>query len=86
MTHLWIDEPITVSVNDKGEPTEFVWQGKRHLVKKLLKAPWELGADWWRAGGGIERRYLLVFTDRGMICVIYQDQLGGEWRFRRRYD
>jgi hypothetical protein len=86
MTHLWIDEPIIVTVDDDGVPTQFIWQGKRHKVAKILKPPWELEIDWWRAEGGIHRLSLLVFTDRGMVCVIYLNQENGEWRFRRRYD
>lgn len=85
MTQPWLDEPITVTLNSDGTPTQFIWKEQRHIIELVLKR-WELETDWWRADGCIHRLYLAVITDRQLVCVIYHDHRRDVWRLLRLYD
>lgn len=85
MTQPWLDEAITVTLDDDGSPSCFMWRAQRHEIAQILKR-WELDADWWRADGYVYRLYLAVLTDRKLLCVIYHDHLRAQWRLLRLYD
>lgn len=100
MTQPWLNEAITVTLDEDGTPTHFVWCGQRHSVVKIIRR-WELDTDWWRPDGAVYRLYLAVLTDRHLLCVICHDQsilriplwerdseenLHEQWRLLRLYD
>ncbi len=86
MTHLWpTGQPITVTLDDRGSPTHFMWQEQRHVVAQIVQR-WEIDLEWWRTEGRIWRDYLALITGDKLLCVIYYDRLQEEWRLLRLYD
>ncbi|MGD2077251.1 MAG: hypothetical protein PVH18_02650 [Chloroflexota bacterium] len=90
MTRLW---PVGLPINmtdangdsDAGHtrPTSFVWQGQTHRVVKITRE-WRVDIDWWR--GRVWRAYFKLSTHSGLLVIIYQDLLSGEWYLQRLYD
>ena len=93
MTRLWpVGLPVTVTANggdgsdgdvEHARPTGFTWQGQNHRVDEITRE-WRVDIDWWR--GRIWRAYFKLSTDTGLLVVIYQDLLSGEWYLQRLYD
>lgn len=84
MTHLWPDgQPITVAVNSRAEPTSFRWQGRTHPVETIGRR-WRVDMEWWRQR--IWRAYYKLSTETGLLVIIYQDLLSGDWYLQRLYD
>ena len=64
-------------------PSRFTWQGSAHLVSEITRY-WRIDIDWWRER--IWRAYFKLRTDTGLLVVIYQDLIEGEWYLQRLYD
>lgn len=97
MTRLWpVGLPIKViddGVEDKGvkddgvindrRPTRFTWRSQTHQVVEITRA-WRVDIDWWQ--DRVWRAYFKLSTDTGLLVIIYQDLLSGEWYLQRLYD
>ena len=95
MTRLWpVGIPISVTIDpwagskdavvaDGQRPASFTWQGQIHRVDEITRA-WRVDIDWWR--GRVWRAYFKLNTDTGLLVVIFQDLLSGEWYLQRLYD
>ncbi len=98
MTRLWstgdswgIGLPIEVdtqySAGDNSAiyemPLLFTWQNQKHPVVEITKT-WRVDIDWWRER--VWRAYFKVRTKTGILVIIYQDLLSGEWYLQRLYD
>jgi hypothetical protein len=83
--------PIAVVSQSSGDieatgleqPVDFTWLGQNHRVAEVTKA-WRVDIDWWR--NRVWRSYFKLRTDTGLLVVIYQDLLSGEWHLQRLYD
>jgi len=64
-------------------PNRITWQGISHLVLEITRY-WRIDIDWWRER--VWRAYFKLRTDTGLLVVIYQDLIGGEWFLQRLYD
>jgi len=65
------------------EPLAFVYKGRRERVKETLKR-WRVVQGWWKRA--VEREYLQVRTESGIVCELYRDLLTGAWYLQRIYD
>ena len=91
MTRLWpVGSPINITgavasdgVAEYTRPASFTWQGQTHQVNEITRE-WRVDIDWWR--GRVWRAYFKLSTDTGLLVVIYQDLLNGEWYLQRLYD
>ncbi|HSG15130.1 MAG TPA: DUF6504 family protein [Anaerolineae bacterium] len=95
MTRLWpVGIPISVTVVPRADskdagiadgqrPAGFTWQNQTHQVDEITRA-WRVDIDWWR--GRVWRAYFKLSTDTGLLVVIFQDLLSGEWYLQRLYD
>jgi hypothetical protein len=82
MTQLWPEGlPIQVELID-GKPAAFFWQHHRRLIRVIDH--WKIHDDWWH--DEVWRYYLLVETVDGLLGVLYQDLLTGQWFLERLYD
>jgi hypothetical protein len=66
-----------------ARPAGFIWQGQAHQVDEITRE-WRVDIDWWR--GRVWRAYFKLNTDTGLLAIIYQDLLSGEWYLQRLYD
>lgn len=85
MTRLW---PVGQRVQvwgDENAPAGFVWQGTSHSIERVCNR-WRLHTRWWEPGQVVWREYCKVTTDRGYLCLLYHDLLGGGWFLARLYD
>lgn len=64
-------------------PSRFNWRGATHEVSEITRY-WRIDIDWWRER--IWRAYFKLRTDSGLLVVIYQDLIEGEWYLQRLYD
>jgi hypothetical protein len=64
-------------------PYHFTWGEITHRVSEITRY-WRIDIDWWRER--IWRAYFKLRTDTGLLVVIYQDLIGGEWFLQRLYD
>jgi hypothetical protein len=86
MTRLWPNgEPIIVKTDTHGRPTQFIWQGHIHPIRRVAQS-WQVDTDWWSEEGRVWRDYRTVITDDGLLCVLYFDNLEQEWRLAKIYD
>jgi hypothetical protein len=74
--------PVTVETTE-GVPARVRVESREHEVERVL-ARWRLEADWWRAP--LSREYWKLWLRDGLVCEVYQDRLGGQWRITRWYD
>ncbi|MCA9972734.1 MAG: hypothetical protein KC425_21090 [Anaerolineales bacterium] len=84
MTRLWRkQQPIAVVTDALHEPLAFTWRGRQHRTQQITRQ-WRTDIDWWRVR--VWRSNFKLATDTGLLVVIYQDLLTGEWFFQRLYD
>jgi hypothetical protein len=87
VTRLWpVGLPISVindGVAEYARPAGFAWQGQTHQVDEITRE-WRVDIDWWR--GRIWRAYFKLSTSTGLLVIVYQDLLSGEWYLQRLYD
>lgn len=85
MTRLWSEgEPLKLWSRE-GIPAHFTWQGESHHVLDVCNR-WRIHTRWWEPEHTIWREYWKVVTDRGLLCLIYQDQFSHTWFLARVYD
>jgi hypothetical protein len=90
MTRLW-PAGCPISVTNAGDnsnagharPVNFAWQNQTHRVDEITRE-WRVDIDWWR--GRVWRDYFKVSTDTGLLVIIFQDLVSGEWYLQRLYD
>ena len=75
-------EPVAMETAE-GVPVRLRIEMRGHRVERVL-ALWRLEADWWRAP--LSREYWKLWLRGDLVCEVYQDRLGGEWRITRWYD
>ncbi len=91
MSRLWTEnEPIEVTLNDRGWPEHFVWLGQRCVVRGV-NARWTVETDWWSEQGEVHREYLklTVWNERTrneMLCEVYLDLVAEDWFLSCVYD
>jgi hypothetical protein len=85
MTRLW-PAGEQIEIWDEGEtPTGFNWQGAPHCITDVCNR-WRIHTRWWEPDQLIQREYLKVVTDTGLLCLIYQELPSGSWFVARLYD
>jgi hypothetical protein len=86
MSRLWPQgEPILLVLDRWQRPLRFTWRGQMHQVGAVHQT-WHIDTDWWSDEGRIYRHYYALTTTGGLLCVLFQDQLSGEWRLAKIYD
>ena len=85
MSYLWLDEAIQVDVDAAGRPLRFVWRGQPYRIRQIVSR-WQEHTDWWQDESPIWRDYVRVDTGEGILLVIYQDLVTGQWCLERIYD
>lgn len=84
MTRLWRESQlISVITNDSGEPVAFARRGHQHKTDQITRQ-WRTDIDWWRVR--VWRSNFKLCTDTGLLVIVYQDLLTGEWFLHRLYD
>ena len=84
MTYLWpAGTPITVEAGALETPRRFVWGGRAHTVRRIA-GRWRIDEDWWC--GRVWREYFKLYTDSGLLVVVFHDLEGGGWYLQRLYD
>jgi hypothetical protein len=93
MSRLWPDGiPVEVR-SGSAAPMSFLWQGTAYEVVEVCNR-WRVHTCWWAPsqatrreyGGIVWREYIKVLTNDGTLCLLYQDQINGEWFLARVYD
>ena len=70
----------------EGEaPSGFIWQGVYHHILNTYNR-WRVHTRWWEPGEATRREYVKVTTDKGLLCLLYQDMHTGGWFLARIYD
>jgi hypothetical protein len=84
MTRLWLEgQLIAVLLNERAQPDAFTWQGQQHQVEHITRQ-WRVDGDWWCER--VWRNYYKLHTDTGLLLILYQDLLSGQWFLQRLYD
>ncbi|MGH2536917.1 MAG: hypothetical protein ACRDHL_05965 [Candidatus Promineifilaceae bacterium] len=83
MTRLWPEGQSITVVSRCEEPCTFTWHGHLHQVEAITQR-WRIDLDWWRERAW--RAYFKLYTDTGLLVVIYRDLLSGQWYLQRLYD
>lgn len=84
MIHLWPDgELIEVLYDDAELFSAFTWRGRRHAVRGIARH-WQVDEGWWRQR--IWREYYKLYTDTGLLAIVYRDLLSGQWYLQSLYD
>ena len=78
-------EAIRLEVEEgiQCKPIAFLYRGKKERVKETLKR-WRIAQGWWRRP--VEREYLQIRTESGIVCELYRNLLTGVWYLQRVYD
>lgn len=74
---------LEVEEDVQHKPIAFVYRRKRERIKEILKR-WRVVQGWWRKA--VEREYLQIKTESGIVCELYRDLLTGVWYLQRIYD
>ena len=83
MTRLWIPaQPITMQLTN-DLPGTFEWHKRNHHVS-YVALHWRLDLTWWK--DHIWRDYYKLTTHTGLLVVIYEDLLAGDWYLQQLYD
>jgi hypothetical protein len=84
MTPLWPGgEPIDVSSDAAKTPRAFTWRKQEHRVQGIAKR-WRVDGEWWHRH--IWREYFKLYTDTGLLVIVYRDMLSDRWYLQRVYD
>ncbi|MBN1642692.1 MAG: hypothetical protein JXA09_15765 [Anaerolineae bacterium] len=85
MTRLW---PSGEAIDVWGKEVDlegFVWQGTPHRVRQVCNT-WRIHTFWWDPHALVQREYVKVITESGLLCQIYRDLISGTWYLSRLYD
>lgn len=69
-------QPITVTCEKRGLPTEVYIRRRRHRIA-AVKDRWRLDDEWWR--DPIRRMYYWVEYEEGTHETLYRDLCDGLW-------
>jgi hypothetical protein len=84
MSRLWTPgQPVNVLADAEGAPHRFRWQGRSHHVTGIAKR-WRVDQGWWR--WRTWREYYKLYTDTGLLVLLYRDLLTDAWFLQRLYD
>ena len=84
MTHFWADGlTVDMRTNHSSVPTALHWQQRWHGVQVIYDC-WRIDSNWWRVR--IWHDYYIFTTDSGLLLIVYQDLLTGDWFLLRLYD
>lgn len=75
--------PIRVECTAQGEPLVFTWNEQNHTVDMLIRQ-WRIDQGWWQKR--LWRAYFRLSTHTGLLVILYQDLLTGEWFLQGLYD
>lgn len=75
---------VRVRTDPAGEVAALYWRG--HWERARACNRWRLEDDWWRPGGEVVREYRKLLTDSSLVCVVYRDEVTGEWYIERIMD
>jgi hypothetical protein len=75
---------VHVQADDRGEPSRLAWRGRWEPVR--VSNRWRLEDDWWRQGGEIVRAYYKVRTASATVCVLFRDEVSGDWYLEKILD
>lgn len=82
MTRLLEAHPtIEVSVDARGLPRAFRWEGRSERVEVCNQ--WRIEQAWWRRP--IVRDYYKLVGGR-LLALVYRDGVDGSWHLERLYD
>ena len=76
--------PVQVRTDDAGAPIGLLWRGRWEPVR--VSNRWRLEDEWWRQGGEVVRDYYRLRTASGTVCVVFRDEVAGDWRLERILD
>jgi len=74
---------VSVRVDAGGQPTDFVWQKRRHRIAEIVNR-WRLHDRWWYRS--VARDYYKVTTADGWLVVLYFDWSERTWYLERLQD
>lgn len=84
MTYLWSEgKPITVIANELGTPRQFTCGNATHVVKGIANR-WRVDEDWW--SGRVWREYFKLYTEDGLLVIVFRDFIHDTWYLQRLYD
>lgn len=69
--------PVTVRIDEHGEPTHVRLPGKPARRVEAIRERWRIDDEWWREL--ISREYLAVVLDDGRMLTLYRDLSDGSW-------
>ncbi len=75
---------VRVEIDAAGEPHRLAWRGRWEAVRAGVR--WRLEDDWWRPGGEVVREYHKLRTASGAVCVVFHDEVDGNWYLERILD
>ncbi len=82
--YIWRDgTPIQVECTAQGEPVTFRWHGQVHRVDMLIRQ-WRIDEGWWQKR--LWRAYFRLSTHSGLLVILFQDLVTGEWFLQCLYD
>lgn len=85
MTWFWA-EGLVVTVETTGQgtlPVVFVWGAARHPVAGIIRR-WRVDTGWWE--DRVWRDYFRLYTETGLLVVLFHDLTTGTWALERLYD
>lgn len=74
---------VQVTCTAVGEPLAFIWKGHTHPVEFLIRQ-WRVDLEWWQERQW--RAYFRLSTGTGLLVILYQDLMTGEWFLQSLYD
>lgn len=84
MTRLWpAGQLVNAEVDSYGRPARFSWRGQQHRVAEVVRQ-WRVDLGWWRQRQW--RAYYKLRTESGLLVVLYQNLVDGQWYLQRLYD
>ncbi len=75
---------VRVQTDTAGEVSALHWQGRWERARVYNR--WRLEDDWWRPGGEVVREYRKLRTESSLVCVVYRDEITGEWYLEKILD
>ena len=85
MKHHFPEGERIETLGTEETPDGFVWQNAPHQILEVENR-WTVHRNGRDPGSVVQREYLKVVTDTGLVCHIYQDLISGGWFLARVYD
>lgn len=85
MSRLFVPpKKVRVQTDAAGGPARLCWRGRWETVH--VSNRWRLEDDWWRQGGEVIREYYRLRTVTATVCVVFRDEVAGEWYLEKILD